>query len=33
MRLNVAEGSDWRDIGCGTEAVTRAVLDVAGPDG
>ncbi|THA32417.1 class I SAM-dependent methyltransferase [Streptomyces sp. A1547] len=30
-RLGVAEGSDWRDIGCGTGAVTRAVLDVAGP--
>ncbi|MFG2981311.1 class I SAM-dependent methyltransferase [Streptomyces sp. NPDC048258] len=30
-RLGVAEGSDWRDIGCGTGAVTRAVLDVARP--
>ncbi|WP_327364418.1 class I SAM-dependent methyltransferase [Streptomyces sp. NBC_01296] len=30
-RLDITAGSDWRDIGCGTGAVTRAVLDVAGP--
>lgn len=31
-RLDVAPGGDWRDIGCGTGAVTQAILDVAGPE-
>ncbi|WP_405628648.1 class I SAM-dependent methyltransferase [Streptomyces sp. NBC_01174] len=30
-RLDVPDGHGWRDIGCGTGAVTRAVLDGASP--
>ncbi|MDD9380066.1 methyltransferase domain-containing protein [Streptomyces sp. ZAF1911] len=31
-RLDVEPGGDWRDIGCGTGAVTQAVLDGADPE-
>ncbi|MCX4782694.1 class I SAM-dependent methyltransferase [Streptomyces sp. NBC_01264] len=31
-RLEVPAGGDWRDIGCGTGAVTQAVLKVADPE-
>ncbi|MCX4545544.1 class I SAM-dependent methyltransferase [Streptomyces sp. NBC_01565] len=30
-RLGLAPGGSWRDIGCGTGAVARAVLDAAAP--
>ncbi|MFF2195508.1 class I SAM-dependent methyltransferase [Streptomyces sp. NPDC058157] len=29
--LDASPGGSWRDVGCGTGAVTRAVLDAAGP--
>ncbi|MFZ3468372.1 hypothetical protein ACODT3_35390 [Streptomyces sp. 4.24] len=31
-RLDLAPGGHWRDIGCGTGAVTQAVLDLADPE-
>ncbi|MER7342550.1 class I SAM-dependent methyltransferase [Streptomyces sp. NPDC000075] len=30
-RLDAAPGGSWRDVGCGTGAVTQAVLDAAEP--